>query len=76
MAVIDGRPAISYADQTSNDLEFVWATDTDGINWDSPVTVDSSGSVGTYTSLMDLNGYPAISYYKAGTGDLKYVKMY
>jgi PKD repeat protein len=36
--------------------------------------VDSAGSVGNYTSLAVVNGYPAIGYYDTGNADLKYVR--
>jgi hypothetical protein len=42
--------------------------------WNAPVTVDSSGTVGQYNSLAEVNGSPAISYYDATNGDLKFVR--
>jgi hypothetical protein len=38
------------------------------------VTLDFSGSVGQYTSLVVVNGNPAISYYDQIYADLKYVR--
>ena len=72
-----GNPAISYHDATNDDLKYArW----DGANWVGadtsslvPDTVDSEGWVGSYTSLaFDSAGNPAISYYDASKGDLKY----
>ncbi len=50
-------------------------------SWDSPITLDaSSGDVGAYPSIAFVNGQPttsksrpAVSYYDATNGDLKYV---
>jgi PKD repeat protein len=72
-----GNPAISYYDATKGDLKYAhW----NGTSWDIE-TVDSDGWVGSYTSLAfdsccasccDAVGHPAISYYDASNGDLKY----
>lgn len=76
------RPAISYYDVTNGDLKYTRATDVDGVAaWGAPVTIDSTGDVGSYASLQIVNnnpivdgGVPAISYYDATGGDLKYVR--
>jgi len=73
LAVVNGNPAVSYRDHTNGDLKYVRASDADGNNWGSPVTVDSEGDVGAYTSLAVVNGNPAISYYDETNGNLKYV---
>jgi len=39
-----------------------------------PVTIDSTGYVGMYTSITIVNGNPAICYYDETNGDLKYVR--
>ena len=71
---VGGFPAISYYDGTNLDLKYVRATNADGSAWGTPVTVDSTGSVGQYASLAIVNGNPAIGYYDATNGYLKYVR--
>jgi PKD repeat protein len=72
-----GNPAISYYDATNGALKYAhW----NGTSWDIE-TVDSEDWVGSHTSLAfdsccdsccgDI-GNPAISYYDATNGDLKY----
>ncbi len=82
LAVVNGNPAISYHDVGNDYLKYVRATDASGADWSSPVTVDGgcqqcgAGSVRSYTSLLVVNGNPAISYFD-GTYynyDLKYVR--
>ena len=72
-----GNPAISYHDATKDDLKYAHWNGTSWIGADDsslvPDTVDSAGWVGSYTSLaFDGSGNPAISYYDATNGDLKY----
>lgn len=74
MAIVDGRPAISYFDETSGDLKFIHAVDPQGTTWGTPVTVDegTTGTVGQYTSLAEVDGRPAIAYYAVTGTNLKY----
>jgi len=75
LAVIGGNPAIAYNDATATDLKYVRATDADGTAWGAPVFAEvSANSVGTSTSLISLNGGPAISYYTSSAGDLKFAR--
>ncbi|MCP4538621.1 MAG: tandem-95 repeat protein, partial [Chloroflexi bacterium] len=74
LAMVNGKPAISYYDWTNQDLKYVQATDADGSSWGTPIVVDTDGKVGPYyTSLVVVNGKPAISYYDGTNSDLKYV---
>ena len=59
---------------TNGDLEYVRADDANGTAWGTPLSVDTAGNVGTYTSLAVVNGNPAISYYDGQNADLKYVR--
>jgi len=75
LAVVNGRPAISYYDDTpNNNLKYAIADDASGSVWppSNIITVDAAGFVGFYTSLAVINGRPAISYYDASTPALKY----
>jgi hypothetical protein len=65
------RPMIAHYNSSTADLEFA-VLDT-GLGWVNTV-VDSTNSTGTYLSMAidPDNGYPAISYYDASLGDLRY----
>ncbi len=76
MAVIDGRPAISYHDYTNKDLKFAWAMTPepehprDWLIWE----VDTTDDVGLWTSLTAIGGMPYISYYDDTSDDLKFAR--
>ena len=46
----------------------------DGISWNTPVFVDDSFNTGYVTSLVIVNGKPAISYNDSSQRDLRYVQ--
>ncbi len=74
LQMVDSRPAISYYDQTNQDLKFIQASDADGANWPpSPITIDATGDVGRATCLQIVDHVPVISYYDATNYTLKYV---
>jgi len=72
LAVIGGNPAISYYDNTNEDLKFARNSAADGSGTWTTVTVDAAGVVGRYTSLAVIGGNPAISYYD--NADLKFAR--
>jgi Ig-like domain CHU_C associated/Secretion system C-terminal sorting domain len=74
-AVVNGNPAVAYYDATAQRLKYVRALEPSGASWGVPVFITAAGvNVGQYTSLVIVNGNPAISYYDVTNGDLKYVR--
>lgn len=73
LAVINGRPAISFYDQTNQNLNYSRASDANGAVWGPRRIVEATGQVGLYTSMMAVNGLQAISYYDLTNGNLKYI---
>jgi hypothetical protein len=77
LLVVSGNPAVSYYDSTNGNLKYVRATTASGTlagNWGTPLTLDSTGTVGIYSSLAVVDGNPAISYYDSTNSNLKYVR--
>lgn len=64
---------LCYYDETNADLRYAYW---DGITWNFEI-VDSAGDVGMYCSLaLNGEGEPAISYYDAFLGNLKYASAF
>jgi hypothetical protein len=75
LEVVNGNPAITYHAASISDLKYVRATDASGTTWGVSLSVDSSpGVVGFYSSLIVVNGNPAISYQDVSNADLKYAR--
>jgi hypothetical protein len=76
LAVIQGKPAISYHSQFPDVLKYAesaTATGSDAADW-SVITVDDSGDVGVENSLAEVVGQPAISYRDNSNDALKYTR--
>jgi hypothetical protein len=70
----DGFPVISYNEVTNHDLKLVHCSNTSCSTHDIITTLDSTGSVGAYTSIaIGTDGFPVVSYYDYTTLDLKLV---
>ena len=75
LTTVNGNPAISYYDASTLQVKYVRATDVNGATWGTPVVADATvNNVGQYTTLLVVNGNPAISYYDVTNGNLKYVR--
>lgn len=76
LAVLDGKPIISYFDNNNGNLKFARAKvaepsfTTDWVYH----TVDSEGWIGEFNSVAVVDGLPAISYYDYTNYDLKYAR--
>jgi len=73
----DGFPVISYYDQSNDDLKVVKCGDAAcTVAGNTITTVDSTGSVGEYTSIaIGADGFPVISYYDQSNRDLKVLNV-
>jgi hypothetical protein len=68
----NGYPIISYNDATNTALKVAACTTTGCTGTPTITTIDSTGTVGTYTSIaIGNNGNPIISYHDGGNSDLK-----
>jgi hypothetical protein len=56
-------------------LKYVQANDVSGTSWGTPVFVDTPGDVGRFSSLVQINGKAAISYFDNTKLDLKWATV-
>ena len=68
----DGNPVMSYYDTSNQDLKVLKCSSPSCSSSNTPVTLDSAGNVGSYTSIaIGKYGNPVMSYYDTSNGDLK-----
>ncbi len=71
----DGRPVISYFDNTANTLKVAKCADAACFTATITIVDDPANEVGLYTSIaIGADGWPVISYYDLTAGDLKLAK--
>jgi hypothetical protein len=82
MSLVNGKPAVAYR-RSNHQLVFVESATTTGtlpIDWGTPKVLDGNDGTsdfsGMYSSLIDLNGRPAISYYSDGSTELRYARLH
>jgi hypothetical protein len=74
MAIIGGKPAITYYNGLNGDLRYIQALDVNGATWGSGVVLDDTSNItGRDTFLMDVYGAPGVSYYDVTNGKLRYM---
>lgn len=79
LKAVRDTPAVCYYDATRKALCYMRAanafgTTFNGTNWNSSKALDSIGDVGQYLSFQVVGGNPAVSYYDAINGDLKFIR--
>lgn len=75
LAVINGKPSISYLDGSNLNLLYIRSLDENGAAWASNATlVASTGSLGQHTSLLTVSGRPAIAFYDTTNTQLLFVR--
>jgi hypothetical protein len=73
LAVVNGHPAISYIDETKDNLLYVRAVDASGTVWGTPIVVDTANVRGQ-NKLLIVDGRPAIAYVDSVKDHIKYVR--
>jgi len=74
LAIVDGHPAITMFDASSNFLVYMRATDSGGNLWGDPMVLDNTVGAGLHTSLAVIDGKPAVSYYVSGPNEVRYLR--
>jgi hypothetical protein len=65
---------VAHWDISNGDLRFVRAADALGTSWDTPVIVESAGTVGRFASMTVVDGQPGIAHFDETNGDLKFAR--
>jgi uncharacterized delta-60 repeat protein len=74
LAMVEGRPAIAWADGQAAAIKYARALDGAGAAWGTPVTVDTSTAMIPEICLRTVNGNPAVCYFDAAMGKLMFAR--
>lgn len=76
--LVDGNPAICFQDLAAERLKYLRASEPDGSTWDAPQAIAPLGSTeteaGSFSSPAIIAGHPAVAFYHAGSGTLRFVR--
>ncbi len=72
LAVVAGRPAIAFRNNSQNDVYYIRALDAEGATW--PATASFMFSDATTPSLIDLAGVPGVAFSYTPDNDLYFVR--
>ncbi|HBJ87066.1 MAG TPA: hypothetical protein DDZ88_25045, partial [Verrucomicrobiales bacterium] len=74
MAMVAGRPAVSFRDLSNSGLHYMRAFDVNGTSpWERAVLIPMIGQA-EYNSLVEVDGRPAIGYYNTLDSSLYYIR--
>jgi hypothetical protein len=78
LAVIGGIPMICYRGGSVDfsDLKLAVATDENGTAWNVSVIDTVGGDPDNYTAIAEVAGRPAVAYYSAAAGALKFAMLF
>jgi uncharacterized delta-60 repeat protein len=71
--VVDGHPAVVYAEGANGAVKYVRATDPEGTAWGSPVALGSGAFDRPGMALRVVNGHPAVCFVQGAPFRLTYV---
>ncbi|MEM0895881.1 MAG: hypothetical protein AAGJ79_03270 [Verrucomicrobiota bacterium] len=74
LALVAGRPAISYLEASNENLKFAISSDPLGTGSWTEKTLVTEGFVGFYSSLAVVDGFPAIAFYNATTSTVWFMR--
>ena len=83
LAIVNGKPAIAYRTRMTyvdlgegsyylGDLRYATCATADGLGAWTTSAIETNTSAGTYASLAEVDGRPAISYHDSANSDLRY----
>ena len=61
-AIVNGKPAIAYFNDSYESLMYVQAADENGTSWNEPITIETQKGYLDYINLIVVDGKPAIAY--------------
>ena len=73
LEVVNNQPAISYNDDTNDNLKYVRAVDAIGEDWGTPVLLDTA-NVRSESDLLVVDGFPAVAYFDSTQKHLKFIR--
>lgn len=77
IALIDGKPAIAFANFHRYSVEYLPALDDEGSSWAAePQLIDGGVANKVECCLLEVDGRPAVSYYDHNDGDLRFAVYY
>src|SRR6185295_13150623 len=78
LAMVNGKPAIAYhSGSPLNDLRYIQAKDGDGTApdaWKRPRILETTDTTGEFPTLMEINGWPAVTSFNVSQGSLTYFR--
>jgi hypothetical protein len=69
-------PVAVYFNDSSNQLQIRFGTDTSASSWTAEQTIDPAGSAGDPHDLINLNEKAAVAYFESNQSELKFARVF